>query len=247
MKRYIFVGLLLFTTFAVMFAPASIVVRLVGNTMAYAELTSAQGTLWQGSSTLLIERRPLGQLMWDFRPASLLRLQPTYDWSLNDPEVRLAGFASIDATGFELHASGSFNASAINPWLTQYDIDLRGIFELAPTTIKLSHPDADGQPTLKDAHGQLNWSGGVTRYTLSGLTREVLLPTISAYLEFVDGAAQATAFTGESDIPLLIAGPGATGFFKVSITKHFTKLLRSPWPGSDPDHTIVLEVEQQLY
>ena len=247
MKRYILVGLLLFTTFAVMFAPASIVVRLVDNTMAYAELTSAQGTLWQGSSTLLIERRPVGQLMWDFRPASLLRLQPTYDWSLNDPDIRLTGFAGVDASGFELHASGSFSASAINPWLTQYDIDLRGIFELAPTTIRLAHADADGQPSLKDAHGQLHWSGGLTRYVLSGLTREVLLPAMSAYLAYVDGAAQATAYTAESDIPLIIAGPGAPGYFKVSITKLFTKLLRSPWPGSDPDHTIVLEVEQQLY
>lgn len=247
MKRYIFVGLLLFTTFAVIFAPASILVRVVDTATAYAELTSARGTLWQGSATLLIERRPIGQIMWDFRPASLLRLQPTYDWSLNDPEVRLSGFAGVDATGFELHASGSFDASAINPWLTQYDIDLRGIFELAPTTIRLAHADADGQPTLKDAQGQLDWSGGVTRYTLSGLTREVLLPAMSAYLEYADGTAQATAYTGESDIPLIIAGPGAPGFFKVSITKHFTKLLRSPWPGSDPDHTVVLEVEQQLY
>ncbi len=246
MKRYIFFGLLLFTIFAVVFAPAGILVRLV-DTTAYAELTSARGTLWQGSATLLIERRPVGQIMWDFQPLSPLRLQPTYDWSLNDPAATLTGFAVVDAAGFEFHASGVFDASAINPWLAQYDIDLRGIFEIAPTTVQFAHADAGGMPTLRGAQGQLDWSGGIARYTLSGLTRQVRLPAMSAYLEHVDGAAQATAYTGESDIPLIIAGPGAPGFFKVSITKHFTKLLRSPWPGSDPDHTIVVEVEQQLF
>ena len=36
------------------------------------------------------------------------------------------------------------------------------------------------------------------------------------------------------------------GFIKIGISKMFTKVLNRPWPGSDPDHAIVLEVEEQL-
>ena len=49
------------------------------------------------------------------------------------------------------------------------------------------------------------------------------------------------------DGALLITGRlTPSGSAAIGITRGFTKLAGQPWPGSDPDHTVVLEVEEQL-
>jgi hypothetical protein len=52
--------------------------------------------------------------------------------------------------------------------------------------------------------------------------------------------------TGEST-PLLHAALADNGFVRVGVTKYLTAMLGQPWPGSDPDHAVVLEVEEQVF
>ena len=52
--------------------------------------------------------------------------------------------------------------------------------------------------------------------------------------------------TGEST-PLLQAALTGNGFARIGVTKYLTRLLGQPWPGGDPDHAVVLEVEEQVF
>jgi hypothetical protein len=47
-------------------------------------------------------------------------------------------------------------------------------------------------------------------------------------------------------IPLLRIEVLANGYVRIGITRLLTKLLNNPWPGSDVDHEVVLEIEERL-
>ena len=228
MKRYLLAGIGLFLVFAVMFAPAGLLVRAVSAT-GIAQLTSASGTLWEGNGELLIQHRAVGRVTWKFRPLSVLRLQPTYEWSLNDPDTRLTGLASASFSHLAVTLEGGIDAPAVNPWIAPYDIEVQGQFDLAPTTATAILTEQG--LALEQVSGEWHWSGGATRYTLSGRVNSTLLPPMTAFLEPAGGPIPAASvYADGNDIPLMIAGPGAPGFFKVGITKHFTQLLGTPWP-----------------
>ena len=248
MKRYILFGLLIFIGCVIAFMPAGILLRAVSD-RGPVVFASPAGTIWRGSARLMLEGAPLGLLKWSFQATSVLRLAPGFAWQLSGDGLHLAGDAGIGFDGLAGTASGNLDATALAPWLNRYDIRLAGQFELAPTSISLALPrggsDAAKLPLVE---GEINWSGGPAEYVLSGQFNQAQLPPITAYLApDAEGQTRLAAFARGSDIPLLTAGPGAPGFVKVGITKHFTKILGSPWPGSDPDHKIVIEVEEQLF
>ena len=84
------------------------------------------------------------------------------------------------------------------------------------------------------------------RYALSGRTTTASLPALVAYLDEDAIRPVATVFTQSGQTPLIKAELLENGYAKVGITKLLTKMLNNPWPGSDPDHAIVLEVEEQV-
>ena len=55
------------------------------------------------------------------------------------------------------------------------------------------------------------------------------------------------AFADGVSTSLLHAELKPDGFAKISVTKYLTKLAGNPWPGGDPDHVVVLEVEEQVF
>lgn len=243
MIRYLIAGLLLFLGFAVVFAPAGLLDRGLERN-SQADLTDTRGTLWQGQANLLINRQALGMVHWDFAATSLLQLAPRYDWRLEGGGKHLNGSAAITLNTAQASAQGSIDSSAINPMLQRYDIFVNGQFQLQPTRITWL-TDAN---QAADLDGQLDWSGGLVRYTLSGILRETTLPPLSAFLRMSDqNLPEAVVYVTGEQTPLMMAALGDNGFVKVSITKLFTKLLGNPWPGSDPDHAVVIEVEEQIF
>lgn len=242
MIRYVLVGVLLFLVFAVSFAPAGLLDRVISSSTE-ADLVEPQGTVWQGRGQLVVGGVSLGNVVWDFVGTSLLRATPTYAWSLTQPAWQLQGTAGIGFSNAQLSAAGLIQASATNTWLRAYDISLNGDFSIAPTEATFNHRNR--QITAVD--GELNWSGGTVRYTLSGVLREATLPPLTAILDMNnDDLPEAVVFAEGQQTPLLIATLGRDGFAKVGITKLFTKLLNNPWPGSDPDHVVVLQVEEKI-
>ena len=91
---------------------------------------------------------------------------------------------------------------------------------------------------------QVTWSGGQVRYILSGRSSTSILPPLVAYL---GEGAEATVFAQNGQTPLIKAELLDNGFAKVGITRLLTKMLDNPWPGSEPDHAVVLEVEEQVF
>ena len=71
-----------------------------------------------------------------------------------------------------------------------------------------------------------------------------MLPPLVAYL---GEGAEATVFAQNGQTPLIKAELQDNGFAKVGITRLLTKMLDNPWPGSEPDHAVVLEVEEQVF
>ncbi|XOV82074.1 MAG: type II secretion system protein N [bacterium] len=243
MIKYILAGLLVFLLAAIIVAPAGILDRLVSQTDS-AELTHSRGSLWRGQADLLVDNTHLGQVNWDFNMSSLFRLQPTYAWDLTQSHWQLSGLAGTSLSEVAVDLTGEIDADGVNQWLGSYDITTGGHFEILPTRIQLPH----NSRLPSNLTGQINWSGGPVRYTLSGLLSEANLPPLVAYLDMnASNEPQATVFASQDQTPLLIATLSANGYAKVGISKRFTQLLNNPWPGTDPDHHIVIQVEEKIF
>ena len=99
-----------------------------------------------------------------------------------------------------------------------------------------AHPsDTNEEQPFRHLNGQIDWSGGLVRYTLAGVLYEVQLPPLTAYLDQnTENDPIATVYTQGGSTPLIMATLGKDGFAKVGMTKLFTKLLNNPWPGLPP-------------
>ncbi len=242
MKRYFILGILVFIAFAVAFAPARLVDRALDQ-VPQVDLIDPRGTLWTGLGDLVFRGVPVGRVEWQFDKTSPLALAPTYAWRLSDTAVNLEGSSGISTEAAHLEVRGQFLADFINAYAREYDIHIEGDFTVRDTAVRFDPADR----TIIDLDGQIDWTGGRVRYTLGGQLRETQLPPLTAHLG-VDpsGSPQAMVFEDGGKVPLMTASQGAPGFIKIGMTKLFTKLLDTPWPGNDPDDAVVLEVEEQF-
>ncbi|MEM9624367.1 MAG: type II secretion system protein N, partial [Pseudomonadota bacterium] len=230
MKKYVLFGLAVFLCCLIALAPAGIVDRLVEQN-TQMELTEVRGTLWSGHGQLALSLPnqtilPV-RLSWSFQPLTLISLAPGFEWSLQNSELQLQGDAATSLSAQTVSLQGQVGATPLNRWLDLYDIVLAGEFVVHPTSLLVA------DTKLNDIKGQIDWSGGMVRYTLSGVLHEVDLPPLRAYLERNDqDQPTATVFTLDGSTPLIIASLTENGFARIGMTKLFTKLLRTPWPGS---------------
>ncbi|MCZ6709903.1 MAG: type II secretion system protein N [Gammaproteobacteria bacterium] len=238
MRRTILWGVLLFLGFAVAFAPAGLL-RVALDQIDGVTLTDPTGTIWHGRGQILLQGNSLGRLDWDIHPSGLLTGALSFDFELVDPGHTLTGLASLGISRtFALQVSGRMSADLVNRFLAPYDMMISGELSLTDAALTLSGGAA------KSAGGSIAWSGGRVRYTLSGRTLTSELPPMVAYL---GERAEATVFEQNGQTPLIRAELMENGFAKIGITKLLTKLLDNPWPGANPDHAVVLEVEEQIF
>jgi hypothetical protein len=246
MRRTILLGILLFLGFAVAFMPAGLV-RIAFDQIPGATLTHPAGTIWHGQGQILLYETPLGTLAWDLHPATLLSGALSYDLVLQDTGEGTRGGAGHHIAGsaqvgfnrsFALQASGRVSAELVNRFLAPYDMIISGDLNLTDAVLTGS----EGRP--ETANGQVTWGGGQVRYILSGRSLASNLPPLVAYLG--DGP-EATVFAQDGQTPLIKAELLDNGFAKIGITRLLTKMLDNPWPGSAPDHVVVLEVEEQVF
>ena len=239
MRNTLIVGTLLFAIFAVVFAPAGLM-RTAFSQVGGAQLTQPVGTLWDGSGQMYLNGEPAGVLTWDFSPGKMFTGALGYQFSLAGPDHDLGGDIAVSFSEIVLHLSGEIAAPLVNRWLRQYDIAIDGTIKLDDVEMRV----VNNYP--RSAAGSVHWSGGTVRYTLSGRTSSTTLPPLVAYLDEGLSGPSSTVFAERGQTPLIKAELLANGYAKVGITKMLTKLLNNPWPGSDPDHAIVLEVEEQV-
>ncbi|MCZ6888128.1 MAG: type II secretion system protein N [Gammaproteobacteria bacterium] len=242
--RYVLIGLLAFVIFAIVWAPATLV-RTVLADVPDVTLSEINGTLWDGSARLSYRSYPIGRIEWTFTPGSLLGLAAGFDWSLRADAHELSGHAALNFTEAEVESRGVIRPASINQVLAPYDIDIEGDFTIQSLNLVIAY-----DRTLPDAKGELNWTGGYVNYRLAGNYNHGSLPPIAAYVSTESGEPTMVAYAADNNdndrIPLLHVKLDNAGWINIGITKRFTKLIGQPWPGSEPDHAVVLEVGEKL-
>jgi len=232
--------------------------RLVANQLAEtsqgnARLLAPKGTLWKGSGQLLVQSIPIGILDWQLQLLPLLGLALDIDWQLAGEEFTASGsFASDGQIHHLTGVEGTFNERLLQQYLATYDIAPSGTLtatQLNITDLELNA--AQTWPQRVAATGLLVWSGGDVRYILAGRSHDIELPPLRANITTDNSAPDpgwpTMKVTRTDDAaPLLTGRLTPRGSAAIGITRGFTRLAGQPWPGSEPDHAVVLEVEEQL-
>ncbi len=239
MKKTLAIGLVLFIVFVVALAPAGLL-RRATDTVPGLDLAQPTGTIWRGTGQLIVDRQLIGNLAWVFQPLSILRLAPGYDVELKGDALSLAGMVNASMSGTQLSLAGRIDADLFDRYLNAYDLTIAGELSISA----LSAVVADGRITQLE--GEARWSGGEVRYVLSGRLGASELPPLVAYVA-TEEFPTADIFPEGGQTPLLHVQLLDTGFVKIGVTKSLTKMLNNPWPGGDPDHAVVLEVEEKIF
>ena len=237
MRSAIFIGALVFLALVLLRIPAGIIHWFVPERSPVV-LLQPEGTVWNGSGEILVEGQSAGYLSWSIRPVTFLTGRIGYDLGLTGAGTDLNGVVTAGFTTVKAEVLGSVESAFVNRWLAPYYIALEGLFTVESLSMVVR-----GQ-TLEALDGRLTWTGGPVRYRLSGNMHNSVLPPMTADLG--PGAAAVAYATGEST-PLLQAALSDNGFVRLGVTKYLTRLLGQPWPGGDPDHAVVLEVEEQVF
>ncbi len=240
--RYVLVGVLVIIAIIIAMAPASLLKRPLA-AVPDVQLSQLQGTLWGGHGKLTIARQALGSLRWSARPAELLQARLAADYRLAGPALQLAGEVGARRSGISLTADGDVQSTLINQILAEYELSIPGALEFDSVLAEID----DKQRVLALA-GQLRWPGGLVSYALDGRRATAQLPAMRADLSLDDNEQPMAAIYSDGvNYPVLTLRLLDSGFVKVSLTRRFTQIAGMPWPGSEPDHAVVLEVEQQVF
>ncbi len=235
------IGILTFLLCGLIFAPATLVRRFVpaGGPVT---LASPTGTLWRGAGDLGVAGVPIGRIEWSFAPRALLSASFGYDVRIVGTGLEIHGLASAAPRAMHAELAGTMDAGLFADLLARYDINVPGAIAL--TNLDVSAPYDARVPQMR---GELQWSGGAVDYRLSGREHHVTLPPLAGFIDSSSGQPEISVYQVDDKMPLLLARITQDGLATVGITKQFTKMLGEPWPGSEPDHAVVLEVGEKLF
>lgn len=231
-------------------APARLATNALAQGAGDIKLLAPRGTLWNGSGQLLINGESVGDVAWQVVPAKLLTLEAAVSWQVRNADYALQGLASLgqQETVNLRETSGVIRESFLRKTLQRYDIFPAGdltIKTLDITNLQLN--EAGNWPKNVHAEGLVQWTGGAVSYRLAGTDFDVNLPAMDAAVSTPKGGWPMLEVTEQETSALLMTGRlTPTGSAAIGITRGLTRLTGQLWPGSEPDHAVVLEVEEQL-
>lgn len=240
MIRGIVIVVLLSFALLVWKAPAALL-RNAFNEVQGVDLVDTSGTLWTGQGRLLVDQGPLGRLTWQIEPGALLGLQLAYQVRLSSEDIDLQGTLQGAPGGFGADLQGLITNAALNRFAGSYDMTLAG--DVRVEALRLN---AGYDRRLETLRGTLRWQGGPVTYPEAGGMQRAALPPLFAELADDAGHAVARVFAEGGTTPLLHVRTLDGGYYRLGVTKLLTRLVGRPWRGSDPDHQIVLELEEQF-
>jgi len=261
--KYLLIGLATLLLCAVFFAPASLIKNGLESSTEIA-VTDTRGSLWNGSAMLSMPGIPektqtfeLGRLNWKFVPQALFSLCLTYQVELRAQTHTFSGRICRSKDSLLIEGDLKLHSSLLNSLLIDYDMQVTGLLEM--TALRLEMDLTPNSATLlhaiKDLSAQMHWPGGPIQYRLSGLNHELSLPAMQGELGYENRSPNMRVFEqNENSVtsgqkpptPLILGNLDQNGWISIGITKKFTELLNQPWPGSEPDHAVVLEVQEKL-
>ncbi len=258
--KYLLVGIFSVLLCAIIFAPASLIKQgFEANTTI--RMTNVRGSLWHGSAKLGLpgsgQTAELGDLEWNFAPRGLLSLCITYDIHVRSGTDQFDGRVCRATKNVRIEGDLRLHSTNLNRVLKKYDINLSGVLELDALLLVFDPAVRleGGLPQIADISAQMHWSGGPVQYRLSGINYALGLPALEGDLSFENNKTYMRVFEQgtsgitrgpNAQIALILGNLDQKGWVSVGITKKFTKLLNQPWPGSEPDHAVVLEVQEKL-
>ncbi|MEZ5597289.1 MAG: type II secretion system protein N [Pseudomonadales bacterium] len=240
--RYAIVLLLFFLGFAVAYAPASLLRRYT-NDVPGLDIVDPAGTLWSGSGTILTNGRPLGTANWRVRPLSLLKFHLTYDARLfNSEGSELEVTLDTGLERLNLNVTGSIDTVTLNRVLQNWQLSIAG--ELSVQHVKSSWRNRE----LDSLDGELDWAGGQVTFNDPNGTGQATLPALTAALsDDGEGGISALLVTADGQTPLVQGRLQRKGQLSINITKLMTRLVGTPWRGDEPDHAIVISLEETVF
>lgn len=211
------------------------------------------GTIWDGSTTLIIQNGPTGELKWrlqDLRNEQSdapLQLQPTFYWSFNNADIDLRGQLNLGSRDASLQAEGNLSSAALAPLLDRYDIFLSGDFVLKPSQLNVAYNTKSLHELTLPAPLEVIWSGGQISYILSDQYSQVELPSLRARVsQEKTKELTATVTPKLNDQELFNLALRTDGFVHIKLYRRFIDLLAYPWPGEQAPDDVVIEVERRL-
>ncbi len=246
--------ILLLVTIVLWQAPARLATRaLAQGSAGDVNLIAPQGTLWNGAGQLLVNGELIGDVAWQFAPSRLLALEAAVHWQVRHSGYDLEGLAALDLIGAKRTLNmrglaGVIRQSFLRTELARYDIVPAGdltIDQLDITDLQLNA--AGNWPQQIHAEGSARWTGGPVNYRLAGSDFSISMPPVLAQITTLTNEWPKLEVTEQATGALLMTGRlTPTGSAAIGVTRGLTRLTGQPWPGSEPDHAVVLEVEEQL-
>jgi general secretion pathway protein N len=139
------------------FLPASVALGWMEGRMGGVKLENVSGSVWNGrAEQLTVRERPLGAASWSISPWALLSRRLDADVTVDGPELKAAGFVSIDKPGnLQLRSMQlSLDAQRMQPALDIPALQLRGKvdFDLREVVVVQYFPTRiEGSAVWRDA------------------------------------------------------------------------------------------------
>lgn len=215
-------------------------------------VVAPQGTLWNGSATLVSDLGLQGRSHWQTSLFQSGTLQPGLALHITHDSSDLRALAQIGFSSTKVTLSGTIAASSLRPLLERYDLFLTGQFKLSESVWNLQ---SDGfqleDPTT------LEWNGGPIRYILANTLYTATMPPLEARISNEeDGQLDAAVFFAEgtsvefnrteSEPPLLLLRLALGGSIYVGVSRGMLGLANFPWQGDEADGTLIFEIERSL-
>ncbi len=240
MFRYIGATALFVALICLVFAPAGLLRHFVSDVPGL-HVVSPKGTLWSGAGGIIVQGEQIGSAEWSLQPLSLFAFELAWEVRFSGRDATLHGDVRISPGTLRGKASGVIGVDAINYTLAPWDTRIE-------SPVSVEHLEAtfeDQSLTMLD--GQLTWPGGATSWLMDGGTSNATLPPMTAVLSSQDATLSGLMVPVDGQIPVVQVTLAPDGALTVKISKLLTRLVGRPWPGSDPDHAIVVEMVDDVF
>lgn len=216
--------------------PASLLRNVINSDQI--SLIAPSGTLWQGSARLVSILGIESRIQW-----KTTLWQPGLDLKITDANSALSGRIEFGIAAHRLTIAGELSASTLAPLLRRYDIFLPGTFTLKEMTFLWVPPAA-----RMETPSSLIWSGGNLRYILANRQYRAVMPPLLAKVDTNQRGELETRIVADNqdDALLMILRWKNNGNVYVGVTRRMLRLANYSWSGSEPESTLIFEVERRL-
>ena len=168
MKKYIFIGLLVFLFAMLVTIPASIASKVLPNHIAASQY---RGNIWDGSAiSFSVDNLNLGSVKWKVKPSCFLVLKLCADIKQSNHDLNSSFLLKLRGSTDLENLSASGDASILNTLVNRYGITLAGDFEADLTQLSIA------ENRIQTIDGDMRFSSlsinGVLRVLLGDLNSQ---------------------------------------------------------------------------